>query len=225
MSFLDEKDDIYPILMNTQDNKDYLSRSLHKEISDELTLVYELRPQNGITMPVTETMRKYWNVSVEDIHEAAMKNCIEEATYINAFDTAAFRDGSPGESLMSAISQEKTLPGVFIISNEDDKGGASVLLADAVFNSIAGINECNLIIVPTSKDEIIVFKSADTIIPERVESLNEMLKEINATHVHSEDKISEQIYVFDKDMGEVISFNEYTDRFKGIAENLPHIYS
>ena len=207
MSFLDEKDDIYPILMNTQDNKDYLSRSLHKEISDELTLVYELRPQNGITMPVTETMRKYWNVSVEDIHEAAMKNCIEEATYINAFDTAAFRDGSPGESLMSAISQEKTLPGVFIISNEDDNGGASVLLADAVFNSIAGINECNLII------------------PERVESLNEMLKEINATHVHSEDKISEQIYVFDKDMGEVISFNEYMDRFKGIAENLPHIYS
>ena len=52
-----------------------------------------------------------------------------------------------------------------------------------------------------------------------------MLKEINATHVHSEDKISEQIYVFDKDMGEVISFNEYMDRFKGIAENLPHIYS
>lgn len=223
--FKDEKEDIYPILVNIDSNKEYLEKTLHKDVSDELAVIYELRPENGISLTVTELMQKTWNVTLNDIHEAAMQNCIETATYINVFDSSSFRDGSPGESLVNAINERRKLPSSFIITNEEDRGGASILLAEDIFKKMAEIAECNFAIVPASKDEIIAFKVTDTIIPKGAEKMNELLAELNETHVHPRDVISSQIYIYDKDMGEIVSYKSYCDRFNEIMQTLPHTIS
>lgn len=190
------KDKIVPKLVNTENNKEYLSGKATITVED-LSVVFVVRvvQPNGIAdAAITNGLLDIWNVTLPEIQKQAIKN-LENAPFrfSNLVDILL---GGHTPSIEEINPADYDIP-IFVVSNEQNVQGAGMMLNAPLMQRIVD-KFGELYIIPSSVDEVLVVpKSVDI----ELSTLVEMVTSINTEHVKPADRLSNNIYEYDKETG------------------------
>ena len=131
------------------------------------------------------------------------------------------RDGMPQEiadMMIAEIPPEQTM---WVISNEKGINGAASMLYENELHELAESLESDLYILPSSVHEVIAV-SSDMGSPEM---LAQMVVEVNMQEVSLDERLSNQVYHYDKDLRKLtLATDTPNKRLDGIVAESPLVY-
>ena len=225
----DAKDNIVFQLVNTEQNKEMLAGVPYREFQD-LSIIY----------------RWVMKVDTEGIQSAVVKNELAEQLGLNEeqlFKLAAentrrilppcvkamndiicemfMKDGMPQEIAELMIGEMPADKTMWVISNDRGINGAISMLYEDKLYTLATELESDLYILPSSVHEVIAV-SASMGDPNE---LAEMVAEINMDQVALEERLSNQVYHYDKDLRKLsLATDTPNKRRDGMVAEPPMVY-
>lgn len=223
------KDKIVFQLINTEQNKSFLEKVPHREFQD-LSIIYKVvinvEKESIHNVQVTNELSKRLGMDEEMLFKSAAENTrrILPPTVRNMKDviTEMFEaQGMPEElsnMMMGQIPEE--LP-MWVITNNVGNNGAVSMLYENELHELAENMESDLYILPSSVHEVIAV-STDMGNPEE---LAQMVAEINMQEVSLSERLSNQVYHYDKDLRKLsLATNTPNKRLDGIVSEPPLVY-
>ena len=216
------KGKIVMAVVNTAKNKELLSQVPHTERED-LTLIYKEVVGTGADGIGSITIRnehmEQWGVTVDEIHEMAMKNTREILPVTVQTMTEVMRemfgsDGMPEEMAEMMFSDMPLNQQMFIISNKSKVNGAASMFYEDTLSELADKIGTSLYILPSSVHEVIAV-STDMGTPE---ALAGMVREVNGGQVAPEEQLSDHVYKFDA-KAKIISLADTTMEMLKVSED------
>lgn len=192
------KSRIYPRLINTASNIEYLRDKPHKDIED-LSIIYAVTIQEteeGISQAViTNDLLKLWNVTPDDIHAAAMVNLAERPPYFINIENAVMGGEQLNIEDIDSINPRRYRIPFFILSNKQITNGAAMAINPSVMDPIVR-SFGNVYIIPSSIDEVILCPQ-DAI--DDVNELTTMVSIVNGGAIPPQNRLSDNVYEYDID--------------------------
>lgn len=193
------KDKVILELVNSENNKGLLEYIPHRNIAD-LSVIYRwiIDAKNyGITSAiVTNQVAEEINLSENDLFKSASENLKK---------TSPATIKSLEEVVMGIMNDqlEKNDQGIeiddpdsiYVISNTRKQYGAAAILDTELMSNIAEQMDSNIYILPSSIHECLLVSDRFG----EPEQLQQMVREVNSTEVDIKDKLSDNLYVFNKD--------------------------
>ena len=191
-------------LINTEQNKTFLEQVPHREFQD-LSIVYKViisADKDAVqSSKITNEFAKRLGMSEEQLFKCAAENTRRlfppVVRSMNDIMKEMFaRDGMPQEiadMMIAEIPPEQTM---WVISNEKGINGAASMLYENELHELAESLESDLYILPSSVHEVIAV-SSDMGSPEM---LAQMVVEVNMQEVSLDERLSNQVYHYDKDL-------------------------
>ena len=216
------KDKIVMAVVNTAKNRELLSQVPHTERED-LSLIYKVVVGTGADGIGSITIRnehmEQWGVTVDEIHEMAMKNTKEILPVTVQTMTEVMRemfgsDGMPEEMAEMMFSDMPLNQQMFIISNKSKVNGAASMFYEDTLSELADKIGTSLYILPSSVHEVIAV-STDMGTPE---ALAGMVREVNGGQVAPEEQLSDHVDKFDA-KAKIISLADTTMEQLKVSEN------
>ncbi len=226
-----KEDRIYFQLINTESNRDLLANVPHREFHD-MSLIYRLlynKSQDGIeSIVVTDSMMNMWGVDEEKLFELASVNTKElfkpKIQSMNevmmGFLGSEFSEMDP--EIMNEMFESNPL---WLVSNEMNVNGATMMVYDEILTELANKMGDDLYILPSSLHEFLAVPVSE-IDPSE---LSNMVQDINFEHVNEEDRLSNQVFSYDRNAHELnvavanpikgIKNDDFT--MSKVAENIP----
>ncbi len=203
LEFENAKDNIVFQVINTMQNEDMLKSMPHREFQD-LSIIYRWvvkMDERGIQSSVIcNSLAEQLGMTEEQLFKYAVENTrrILPPTVKSMNDVLRemfVKDGMPAEMadmMMDDIPKKSIL---WVISNERGINGAGSMLYEDNLHNLAMELESDLYILPSSVHECLAV-SVDVGDPY---TLAEMVSEINLSQVSLQDRLSNQVYHYDKD--------------------------
>lgn len=213
MDFDKVRNRLYIKLVNYKRNKELLMQCPHRKFADLAVLYYckvKDKPSEGIVVIKTEHVNA-WNVTEEELYNAAMNNAIRENDYtiIPLLDVIKGRMGFMPDEITAEL--ESTCKNLKILTNKDKTYGASVIMNPGLLQKIAREFNKNMYILPSSIHEsILVLDDNDMFNPRIASELFDMVEVVNATELEVEDVLSNNVYYYDKNKDEIYDYNNDT---------------
>ena len=216
------KDKIVMAVVNTAKNRELLSQVPHTERED-LSLIYKVVVGTGADGIGSITIRnehmEQWGVTVDEIHEMAMKNTKEILPVTVQTMTEVMRemfgsDGMPEEMAEMMFSDMPLNQQMFIISTKSKVNGAASMFYEDTLSELADKIGTSLYILPSSVHEVIAV-STDMGTPE---ALAGMVREVNGGQVAPEEQLSDHVYKFDA-KAKIISLADTTMEQLKVSES------
>ena len=223
------KDNIVFQLVNTEQNREMLADVPHREYQD-LSVIYR------------------WVVKVENdgVQSIVMRNGLAEQLGLNEgqlFKLAAentrrifppviksmndviidtfVKDGMPREVAEMMIGEMAADNVMYVISNNTGINGAVSMLYENELHKLANQMEDDLYILPSSVHEVIAVPAS---LGDPYE-LAEMVSEINMSQVALEERLSNQVYHYDKDLRKLSLATDTPNlRLDGMVAEPPMVY-
>ena len=192
------KDRIFPRLINTDANQEYLADKPHVDVED-LSIVYAVRisedAQGFADAVITNDLANMWGVSSDELHERAMDNIAERPPVFKNIEDVVFGNAF-GEHEQVDIEdiepQDYSVP-FFVLTNEQKTKGAVMAVNPKTMDRITA-KLGDVYVIPSSVDEtLIVPKSA----VDDVQELVNMVGAVNENEVKPEDRLSNNVYEYD----------------------------
>lgn len=194
------KSRIYPRLINTAAHRDYIETHPHTEVAD-LSVTYAVRVEetaDGIAEAVIDYhLQECWNVSTEDIHEAAMANIAKTAPIFGNIEDMIFNP--EGGSIEEAKDINEVCIPVYVLTTPTKCKGATMVLNTKVMKAIID-RFGEVYIIPSSVDEVLIMPKS---FGREVSDLARMVREVNASEVRPEDRLSDNVYEYDIETGRI----------------------
>ena len=224
------KDNIVFQLVNTEQNKALLEDAPNRAFQD-LSIIYRWVVKvedSGIQSTVVHnSLAKQLGMSEDEMFKAAVENTrrIFPPRIRNMNDVIKdmfMKDGMPpeiAEMMIGEISPEQSM---YVISNEQGINGAISMLYEDKLHALAEDLETDLYIMPSSVHEVIAVSSnmGDP------NELAQMVAEINMDQVSLEERLSNQVYHYDKDLRKLsLATDTPNKRLDGIVAEPKLIYS
>lgn len=197
------RDRLHIKLVNYDSNKGMLNQCPHRKFKD-LAIMYYVsvkgRPSEGIIV-IKNEHTSLWNVTEDDLYDAAMRNAIRENDY----------DLLPIMKVLGLDfyeSDDSDLDKLQILTNKDKTYGASVIMTPGLLQAISREFDRNFYIIPSSIHEVILFLddemefNFDTAL-----SLKMLVGCVNKTELEPQDILSENVYYYDGDIDKLIDVN------------------
>jgi hypothetical protein len=195
------KGKVYSKLINAGMNRELLDLVPHRVVMD-LAEVYYVKCEHidelntgGIIQIYNEHSRQ-WGVSEDDLNRTAHENmeqdnmlCRSISDIIKEILGIGSNDDNSEDNYL-----ESGLQKMYVITNSGKKYGASELLRTDIFCDIADKLHDDIIILPSSINEIIIIPAGLG----RVEELAELVKEVNDTEVELDEILSYHVYRYDR---------------------------
>lgn len=152
------------------------------------------------TILIHNSHMKIWGVEKEELAGVAYANYRKYfPVVIKSMDKiiAEIMD----DSLHKTFESDKMLKGqMYIATNRMNLYGAAALLFAESFQGIAKRWESDLFLLPSSIHEIIIIPAAGS----EVQELEEMVREVNQTQVLPEEQLSDHVYRYLYERGEIV---------------------
>ena len=204
LSYERAKDNICFKLVNAEQNRDALNDMPHFRILD-MAVVYcvlvERDEMSSASILVQNWMMERWGVTDDEISSCAIKNTqkVFPASIINMKNFLREQIekvcmGDDDEILKELLMEDDMMP-VYVASNAVRTNGAGVLFYPEVLKQFADSIGSDLYVIPSSIHETLwipATEDADS------EELREMLLTVNATDVLPEEKLSDNLYFYDR---------------------------
>ena len=182
-------------VINYDMNRDFLKDVPHYKYGD-LAAIFQVQvnQQEYGTMTVTvknENM-KSWNVTAEDMLAAATIN-MEEKQPPRITGMFEVLNELMGMDMPGMEMPEE--PGMYVMSNESKMNGAAGIIFTEKLQEFADEKGADLFILPSSLHELILVPDQGNM---NAADLKAMVQEVNATQLEPEDRLSNNVYLYDR---------------------------
>jgi hypothetical protein len=203
---------IKPRLINLEKNKEYLNDKPHKIVAD-LAVIYYIELDTGkdngySTIPITNTLLESYGIDVDDLHGIALENMIQsDSVTLTSLTDKILEMQIPGFASMSDTEKERARkslgiepsPMYYLSNNGSNMFGAAVLLDVEVLKHIRA-KFGGFYILPSSVHEVLIVPK---FLGESLETLQQMVREVNQNVVDNVDILSDNVYSFNLDSNSI----------------------
>jgi hypothetical protein len=223
------KDNIIFQLVNTAQNEDMLKNMPHREFQD-LSIIYRWvvkADEKGIaSAAVHNGLAKELGMDEDQLFRAAAVNTRRilppAVKSMNEVIRNLFvADGMPPEMADLMIGDMAPKQTLWVLTNEFGTNGAASMLYEDKLHGLAEDLESDLYIMPSSVHEVI----AVSVEMGEPEGLAEMVAEINMNQVELGERLSNQVYHYDKDLRKVtLATDTPNKRLDGVVAEQGMVY-
>ena len=179
-------------------NEDMLSKVPHKDMED-MAVIYRLDMSDavgeGASIVVTNSMLDCYGITAEQLHNDALESApqIRPAKLQGMGEVLAQQMGVDDLEMLG-INIPPEDEKMFVASVEGNVHGASVIAYQDFMDKVAERMGGDFFILPSSLHELIIVPDTGEF---NVDNLKDMVKEVNATQVAPEDKLTDSVYHYD----------------------------
>ena len=201
------KDNIIFQLVNTIQNEDMLKNLPHRDFQD-LSIIYRwvvgVEQQGLSSTVINNNLAKSLGMGEEELFKAAAENTRRilppVVQSMNEVIMDMFMaDGMPKELAEQMIGEQEPEMTMWVISNERKIDGAASMLYEDKLHNLAEKVGTDLYILPSSVHEVI----AVSVEMGEPEELARMVSEVNMDQVDISERLSNQVYHYDKDLRKI----------------------
>ncbi len=208
IDFESAKEHIVPRIINAEENRELLADRPH-QLMDDLAVTYhiQLNQEGTASIAVTDKLMEMYDISVEELHEIAVANLEEKmpTSFRTMADvmkemifTEALKEFDGDREAAMSMAEEMLPPGddglMYVLSNEQRLNGAAVALNEKAMEMVSEQIGGDFYVLPSSLHELLIVpKSAGMELSE----LESMVREVNATQVEPDEKLSDHVYAYD----------------------------
>lgn len=229
IDFDQARENIVMVLVNTEQNKGLLENIPNRPFQD-LSVIYRWvvdTNSEGISSTiVNNALAEKLGMNEEDLYKAAVENTVvlfpPTVKSMNDVIRDMFvKDGMPGEIADMMIGEVPEENMMYVISNDRGVNGAVSMLYENNLHKLAEKLESDLYVLPSSVHEVIAV-SANMGDPN---DLAQMVNEINMDQVSLDERLSNQVYHYDKDLRKLsLATDTPNKRLDGIVAEPKLIY-
>ena len=223
------KDKIVFQLINTEQNKEMLANMPHREFKD-LSVIYRMVVKidgEGIaSTPVHNGLAETLGFTEEQMFKLAAENTKRLLPPViksmnDVMRDIFMKDGMPPEIADMMLGEMPPEQQMYVISNNKGINGAVSMLYEDGLHDLAEKLGSDLYIMPSSIHEVIAV-STDLGNPNELAA---MVAEINMDQVALDERLSNQVYHYDKDLRKVtLATDTPNKRLDGIVAEAPMVY-
>lgn len=189
-------------LVNTKQNQKMLADIPHRKFND-LSIIYryimDSETDNIQSFVITNKIAEVLQLDEKDLYNLAMTNTKK------LFPPAVYTmQDLLAQMGVSGIDLNTPFP-MYIITNKHRVNGAASILYDETLYDLANKLGTNLYILPSSIHEVIAIPFN----PESLKDLEEMVYAVNMGEVDVSDRLSNAVYVYDKEARKLSLANKY----------------
>ena len=191
--------DIYPKLVNAEQNKGLLEKIPHRDFLDLAVVYYAVARDHARedigTFLIHNGHMEIWGQEEENLYQTAMMNMradgeadlITLETIIKRIEGITFpkKDGNASHDT-----------DMYILTNRHRRFGAAEILDKKTLRRIADKVGDGFIVLPSSIHETIILPPKDV---KKYDGLAKMVREVNDTQVDREERLSYHVYVYSRD--------------------------
>ena len=186
------KDKIVYKVVNYRSNEKLLEQVPHKRILDLAVVFYCLLDNEygrSATALIYNNNLKNWNVTIDDVYKAALKNTPDLLHSKISSMAALF------EKCGVNVDGEEVDLKDYVLTNESKLNGAACILYENVLYDFAQKLGADLYILPSSVHEVILLPKLSMF--EKDELVN-MVKEVNTEGVAADEVLSDHVYEYNR---------------------------
>lgn len=203
-------------LVNTEKNREMLAGMPHREFHD-LSVIYRLVTGSDRTAVyssmVSSSMADLMGMDEQQMYEAAFANTremfpTEIKTMTEIMREIFISEGNPGELADLMIGEPEPVETLYVITNEKRTFGAAAMLYEDGLHELAESIGTDLYVLPSSIHEVIAVSTSMG----SAEEMARMVREVNAEQVGPEERLSDQVYFYDKNLRQLVPAQAAPDR-------------
>ena len=183
-------------------NEEFLKNIPHKDLED-MAIVYRFVLGNDeqigrSSITVTNSMLENYGVTLEQLHQDAITNAPKFRPPVIKGMTEVIRE-MMGQEMFDMVGQSMQPGGteaVYVASTEDNVNGAGIIAYPEFLQEAADQLDSSFFILPSSRHEVLL------VIDDGIanyKDLELMVEQVNATEVRPEDKLTDNVYHYDRD--------------------------
>lgn len=199
------KDKLVPALCNAEKCSDYLKDAPHEQFCGDLAIYYriiiDIRDGEGSVL-VNNQLMGTWGVTLDDIRSQAWENLKRDnpPSFSSMYDV--LKESVPSFSEVALPEESDGSFAMHVLTNRSRTSGAVYMADTSVLQGIADDMHTDLIILPSSRHEVLIlpYEMADG--PDKWEEMKSMVTEINHNGtVSDEDYLADSVYVYLRERG------------------------
>ena len=205
------KDKLLFKLVNTGLNQELLLDRPHIPFLDlSITFYVRLEERDGMEtrVPVNEFLRETWKMTAQELYQQALRNAPEimPARFSEMDQTAAFlllMDEEMTSGILDMLPPVENMKAdtLYCLTNHLVRNGASVLLYPGVLKECAAKCGNDLVILPSSVDEVLLMSLSDE---NKLNELTEMVRGINQSVLEPGKVLSNHVYRYDYENDQIV---------------------
>lgn len=192
------KDKIVYKVVNYRSNEKLLEQVPHKRILDLAVVFYCLLDNEygrSATALIYNNNLKNWNVTINDVYKAALKNT-PDLLHSKISSMAALFEKCGVNVDGEEVDLKDYVPSdMYVLTNESKLNGAACILYENVLYDFAQKLGADLYILPSSVHEVILLPKLSMF--EKDELVN-MVKEVNTEGVAADEVLSDHVYEYNR---------------------------
>lgn len=191
------KENIVYKLVHLEKNHKMLEDVPYEQFLDLAQVCYVLLEVKGCgtaTILITNKLLGLWGVGKEDVFARARENT-QNILPVQFYNMQCVIQKLSGETPNTIAGD-----GMYFLSNTRGNLGAAALLYEGVLEKIANYLDEDYYIIPSSVHEVIILPVS---FMESREYLDELIQEVNAHHVETDEVLSDHAYYYDRRVGAV----------------------
>ena len=192
------KDKIVYKVVNYRSNEKLLEQVPHKRILDLAVVFYCLLDNEygrSATALIYNNNLKNWNVTIDDVYKAALKNT-PDLLHSKISSMAALFEKCGVNVDGEEVDLKDYVPSdMYVLTNESKLNGAACILYENVLYDFAQKLGADLYILPSSVHEVILLPKLSMF--EKDELVN-MVKEVNTEGVAADEVLSDNVYEYNR---------------------------
>ena len=192
------KDKIVYKVVNYRSNEKLLEQVPHKRILDLAVVFYCLLDNEygrSATALIYNNNLKNWNVTIDDVYKAALKNTPDLLHSKISSMAALFEKCSVNVDGEEVDLKDYVPSDMYVLTNESKLNGAACILYENVLYDFAQKLGADLYILPSSVHEVILLPKLSMF--EKDELVN-MVKEVNTEGVAADEVLSDHVYEYNR---------------------------
>ncbi len=200
-------------VVSAERNAEMLESVPHKQMED-MAVVYRLvldknNAGNG-TILVTNDLMEQFGVTPEQLHEDAVKNApeIRPSEIKGMSEVLGEMMGNDMAPIIDPADEQ-----MFVATVPDKVHGAGVIAYPDFMENAAVKLEGDFYVIPSSVHEVILVKDNGQMTADQLEA---MVKDVNATQVAPEDRLTDHVYHYDSEAHIFEMADKYEQRMAGI---------
>ena len=223
------KDNIIFQLVNTMQNEDLLKKLPHRDFQD-LSIIYRwvvgVEQQGISSVVINNHVAESLGMGEEELFKAAAENTRRILPPVVQSMNEVMRDmfvadGMPKELADLMVGEQEPEMTMWVISNERKIEGAASMLYEDKLHGLAEKVGTDLYILPSSVHEVI----AVSVEMGEPEELARMVAEINMDQVDLSERLSNQVYHYDKDLRKItLATDTPNKRLDGVVAEQGLVY-
>lgn len=184
-------------VINYEWNQERLKKEkiVYEKILD-LAVVFtvNLREDEDLKMTITSGLLEQWKITKDELMNVAYDNFAKEDYAIISYEDVM-------EQLLGLRIESK----LCVLLNRSRLRGASGMLRIDLLQDLADKKESNLLILPSSVNEVLLLAEEDNTLD--MDSVKKMVEDINRDYVDEEERLSDNIYIYKRETGEISIWN------------------